>query len=84
MIINTGLMLERLTNGVIGAGTHRVVSDANQQGDRLSVVQFCHPTPSTILAPIPTCVSKEHPLGYGSISANDALEKVLWDINLIG
>lgn len=84
MIINTGLMLERLTNGVIGAGTHRVVSDADQQGDRLSVVQFCHPTPSTILAPIPSCVTEEHRLAYSAISANDALEKVLWDINLIG
>ena len=77
-------MLERLTNGVIGAGTHRVVSDADQQGDRLSVVQFCHPTPSTILAPIPSCVTEEHRLAYSAISANDALEKVLWDINLIG
>lgn len=84
MIINTGLMLERITNGVIRAGTHRVVSDAGQQGDRLSVVQFCHPTPSTILTPVATCVTEEHPLAYGSISANDALEQVLWDINLIG
>lgn len=84
MIINTGLMLERLTNGVIPAGTHRVVSEPGQVGERLSVVQFCHPTPATILGPIPTCVSDEHPLAYSSVSANDALERVLWDINLIG
>lgn len=84
MIINTGIMLERLTNGVIGAGTHRVVSDPDEPGERLSVVQFCHPTPSTVLTPVPSCVSAETPLAYGSISANDALEKVLWEINLIG
>jgi len=83
MIINTGLMLERLTNGVIGAGTHRVIGDPQDFGERLSVVQFCHPTPSTVLSPVPTCVNEEHPLAYRSISANDALEKVLWDINLI-
>jgi len=47
------------------------------------VVQFCHPTPSTILSPVPSCVAAETPLGYSAISANDALEKVLWDINLI-
>ena len=84
MIINTGLMLERLTNGVISAGTHRVVGDPDEPGERLSVVQFCHPTPSTILSPVPSCVTNEHPLAYSSISASDALEKVLWDINLIG
>ena len=84
MIINTGMMLERLSNGSIAAGTHRVVGDPDDPGERLSVVQFCHPTPSTILAPVPSCVTEERPLAYSSISANDALEKVLWDINLIG
>lgn len=84
MIINTGMMLERLSNGSITAGTHRVVGDPDEPGERLSVVQFCHPTPSTILAPVPSCVTEERPLAYASISANDALEKVLWDINLIG
>jgi len=84
MIINTGMMLERLTNGVIPPGTHRVVADPDQQGERLSVVQFCHPTPSTLLAPVPTCVTAEHPLAYSTVSAHDALQKVLWEINLIG
>ena len=83
MIINSGMMLERLTNGEIPAGTHRVISDPSHVGERLSVVQFCHPTPATILAPVPPCVTHERPLAYSAISANDALEKVLWDINLI-
>lgn len=83
MIINTGMMLERLTNGVIAAGTHRVVGDPENPGERLSVVQFCHPTPWTILTPMPTCVSDEHPLAYNSVAASHALDKVLWDINLI-
>ena len=83
MIINTGMMLERLTNGVIAAGTHQVVGDPDEPGERLSVVQFCHPTPWTILSPIPSCVNDEHPLAYSGIAASDALEKVLWEINLI-
>jgi len=84
MIINSGMMLERITNGAIQAGTHRVVGDPQNPGERLSVVQFCHPTPSTILTPVSSCVTAEAPQAYSAISANDALEKVLWDINLIG
>ncbi len=83
MIINTGIMLERITNGVIPPGTHRVVADPDEPGERLSVVQFCHPTPSTLLAPVPSCVTAETPLAYSTVSAHDALQKVLWEINLI-
>ncbi|NBO66944.1 MAG: isopenicillin N synthase family oxygenase, partial [Acidobacteria bacterium] len=55
VIINAGLMLERLSNGFIPAGWHRVVAASEQRGSRLSVVQFCHPTPWTVLAPVPSC-----------------------------
>ena len=48
VIINTGIMLERLTNGLIPVGWHRVVADEGQLQDRLSVVQFCLPTPWTL------------------------------------
>jgi len=82
-IINTGLMLEQLTNGVIPSGIHQVVSADDQQGDRYSVVQFAHPTPWTILSPLPTCVTPETPLRYPTISSADALDKVLWEINLV-
>ena len=83
VIINTGIMLERLTNGMIPSGIHRVVSGAGQQGDRYSVVQFAHPTPWTILSPMPSTVSAENPLRYSSIAASDALDKVLYEINLV-
>jgi isopenicillin N synthase-like dioxygenase len=82
-IINTGLMLERLSNGMIPPGIHRVVSGAGQQGDRYSVVQFAHPTPWTILAPMPSTVTAENPLRYSAIAASDALDKVLYEINLV-
>ena len=82
-IINTGLMLERLTNGVIPAGIHRVVAPPGETGERYSVVQFCHPTPWTILSPIPTCVNSEHPLKDPPIRAGDWLDQVLYDINLL-
>ena len=52
VIINTGMMLEQLTNGVIPTGIHRVVAAPGQGGERYSVVQFCHPTPWTVLSPV--------------------------------
>ncbi len=83
-VVNTGMMLEHLSNGVLPTGIHRVVARPDQTGSRLSVVQFCHPTPSTILAPMASCVTPRNPERYGTISAADRLDEVLWQINLAG
>jgi isopenicillin N synthase-like dioxygenase len=83
VIINTGMMLEQLSNGTIPTGVHRVVALPDQSGDRYSVVQFCHPTPWSILTPVPSCISPEHPQRFGSIAAGDRLDEVLWEINLV-
>ena len=82
VIINTGIMLERLTNGLIPVGWHRVVADPDQNEGRLSVVQFCHPTPWTILSPVPSTISTERPCSFPAMSAGDCLDQVLWEINL--
>ena len=82
-IINTGIMLERLTNGQIPIGWHRVVADPDSSGERYSVVQFCHPRPWTILSPVPSCVTPEQPQRFAAISAADALDEVLYEINLV-
>jgi isopenicillin N synthase-like dioxygenase len=83
VIINTGIMLERLTNGRIPIGWHRVVAAPGFEGERHSVVQFCHPRPWTILQPVPSCCTPEHPQRFGAISAADALDEVLYEINLV-
>lgn len=83
VIINTGLMLERLSNGRIPSGIHRVVADSEQQGDRYSVVQFCHPSAWSVLQPLPSCCGPDSPQRYGAISAADALDKVIYEINLV-
>jgi isopenicillin N synthase-like dioxygenase len=83
VIINTGLMLERLSNGRLPTGWHRVVAPAQATGARQSVVQFCHARPWTILAPVPSCCDAEHPQRYGAIAAADALEEMLYRINLL-
>jgi isopenicillin N synthase-like dioxygenase len=83
-ILNSGLMLEHLSNGRVPTGIHRVVSPPSQEGGRLSVVQFCHPTPSTILIPLASCITPERPQRFGAISAADRLDEVLWQIGLAG
>jgi isopenicillin N synthase-like dioxygenase len=83
VIINTGIMLERLTNGRIPIGWHRVVAAPGYAGERHSVVQFCHPRPWTILSPVPSCCTPEHPQRFAAISAADALDEVLYEINLV-
>ncbi|MDJ0521009.1 MAG: 2-oxoglutarate and iron-dependent oxygenase domain-containing protein [Planctomycetota bacterium] len=82
-IINTGLMLERLTNGRIPTGIHRVIAAAGETEERYSVVQFCHPTPWTLLTPLACCIDAEHPQREGAIQAGDWLDQVLYDINLV-
>ncbi len=83
VIINTGIMLEHITNGLIPSGWHRVVADPDQPGDRYSIVQFCHPTPWTILSPVSSCVSDDNPQRFAPIEAGDRLDQVLYEINLI-
>jgi len=82
-IINTGMMLEQLSNGLIPTGIHRVVAAPGHTGERFSVVQFCHPTPWTILAPLASCVTPEHPQRFAAIEAGDRLDQVLYEINLV-
>ncbi len=82
-IINTGMMLERLTNGVIPTGIHRVVNAPGYTGERYSVVQFCHPTPWTLLSPLSSCITADNPQRFSGMVSADALDLVLYEINLI-
>jgi len=83
VIINTGMMLERLTNGVIPTGIHRVVAAPGYSGERYSVVQFAHPTPWTLLNPLACCITPEHPQRFSGMVSADALDLVLYEINLV-
>ena len=83
VILNTGLMLERLSNGLMPAGWHRVVAPEGSDEARLSVVQFCHPRPWTELAPVAACISAARPQRYAGVRAADALEEVLYRIKLL-
>ena len=82
-ILNTGMMLARVTNGRIAAGPHRVVAPPDATEERFSVVQFCHPSPWTVLGPMRSCVTSEHPERFSAIEAGAWLDEVLYDINLV-
>lgn len=83
VIINTGIMLERITNGVLPIGIHRVVAPPGHNDERYSVVQFCHPRPWTILSPVPSCCTEDNPQRFAPISAADAHAEVIYQINLV-
>jgi isopenicillin N synthase-like dioxygenase len=83
VIINTGMMLERLTNGVIPTGIHRVVAAPGYTGERYSVVQFSHPTPWTLLNPLSSCITADNPQRFSGMVSADALDLVLYEINLV-
>ncbi len=83
VILNSGLMLERLSNGLIPTGWHRVLEPPGCSEARLSVVQFCHPTPTTVLNPLASCIDADHPQRFAAVTAADALEEVLYRINLL-
>lgn len=76
-------MLERLSNGLIPAGRHRVLSPPGRSAGRLSVVQFCHARPWTVLAPVASCCTPDHPQRFAAITAASALEDMLYEIKLL-
>jgi isopenicillin N synthase-like dioxygenase len=83
VIVNSGLMLERLANGTIPTGWHRVIAEPGFAGERYGVVQFRHRCPLTILAPVPSCCTEATPQQFHALSAADALDEVLYEINLV-
>ena len=56
LIVDSGDMLARMTNGVIPATTHRVVNPSGPNVSRYSMPFFMHPTLDTSLKVLPSCV----------------------------
>lgn len=56
LIVDSGDMLQRLTNGVIPSTTHRVVNPEGPNVSRYSMPFFMHPTLETSLEALPSCL----------------------------
>jgi isopenicillin N synthase-like dioxygenase len=79
-VVNVGMVLERLTNGLARAAVHRVAARPGQTGGRLSIVQFCHPAPWTVLTPLTG--GSGHPAPrYPTLTADDVFQRTMFRIN---
>ena len=63
LVMDTGDMMQRLTNGQIPATTHRVCAPQGVGGPRYSLPFFMHPHPDVSLRPLDVCLDPaESPL----------------------
>ncbi|MEM6252229.1 MAG: 2-oxoglutarate and iron-dependent oxygenase domain-containing protein [Cyanobacteria bacterium P01_D01_bin.156] len=58
IIVDTGDMLQALSNGLFKSTTHRVVNHDIQSTRRFSLPFFMHPRPDFDLTPLPGCVAR--------------------------
>ena len=80
LIVDSGDMLARLTNGVIPATTHRVVNPEGPNVSRYSMPFFMHPRESTSLRCLPSCVGVGEK--FPEITAGEYLAERLREIGL--
>jgi isopenicillin N synthase-like dioxygenase len=58
IIVDTGDMLQSLSNGLLKSTTHRVVNPNNSRDRRFSMPFFVHPRPEFDLTPLPACLKQ--------------------------
>ncbi|MEM9120781.1 MAG: 2-oxoglutarate and iron-dependent oxygenase domain-containing protein [Cyanobacteria bacterium P01_F01_bin.56] len=58
LIVDTGDMLQNLTNGLFKSTTHRVTNPDNDRERRFSLPFFVHPRPEIDLSPQPSCIAR--------------------------
>jgi len=80
LIVDSGDMLARLTNGVIPATTHRVVNPDGPNVSRYSMPFFLHPHSDLSLAALPSCRQARTP--EPEITAGAFLAQRLREIGL--
>ncbi len=83
LVVDTGDMLQNLTNGLIKSTTHRVVNPHQADLSRLSIPFFVHPRPEVDLSPQPQFL---HRTGgyrrYPEITAGEYLQQRLQEIKV--
>ncbi len=91
IIVDSGDMLQHLTNGLLKSTTHRVVNPDNQRDRqsqtkdrRFSMPFFVHPRPQTDLTPLSRCVAKTGGMiKFPPITAGEYLQQRLREIGLV-
>jgi isopenicillin N synthase-like dioxygenase len=82
IIVDTGDMLQNLTNGLLKSTTHRVVNPDNSREQRFSMPFFVHPRSEVDLTPLPRCIAKLDEKRYPNITAGEYLNQRLKEIGL--
>jgi len=80
LIVDSGDMLARITNGIIPSTTHRVVNPAGPNVSRYSMPFFMHPNPDAMLTCLPSC--RGSGAKFPDITANEFLFERLREIGL--
>jgi isopenicillin N synthase-like dioxygenase len=80
LIVDSGDMLQRLTNGLIPSTTHRVVNPQGPNVSRYSMPFFLHPSSATSLACLPSCQGEG--AKWPPITAGEFLKERLREIGL--
>ncbi len=82
MIVDTGDMMQRITNGLLPATTHRVVNPAGEPTPRYSMPFFVHPRPDVVLEVLEECVPEGEEPGAAPITALEFLNERLREIGV--
>ncbi len=72
IVVNSGDLLERWTNGAYRSTVHRVKPRIGQC-ERLSIAMFIDPDPSTQVDVLPSCITPQNPCRYPPTTAGEHL-----------
>jgi isopenicillin N synthase-like dioxygenase len=83
IVVDTGDMLQNLTNGLLRSTTHRVTNPGNDRARRFSMPFFVHPRADVDLTPLPGCVARTGGrASYPAWTAGEYLSQRLKEIGL--
>jgi isopenicillin N synthase-like dioxygenase len=83
IVVDSGDMLQNITNGLYKSTTHRVVNPSDSSSERYSIPCFVHARSECDLTPLPSCVARTGGVAkYPSLTAGEYLEQRLREIGL--
>ena len=84
LIVDSGGMLQHLTNGLLKSTTHRVVNPDNSRERRFSMPYFVHPRGDVDLTPRPSCFARTGGTArFEPLTARQYLLRRLEEIGLV-
>ena len=82
VIVDSGDMMSRITNGFLPATTHRVVNPKGEPTPRYSMPFFIHPHPDAVLKVLDSCLEEGEEPKHDPITSEEFLMERLKEIGL--